>query len=1100
MTRTFAKVQTRSNEPSDLGAPRAPAMCTQKSAGHTACAATGRVVYATTSRVAYTALLALGVASCGGAPAPAAAPAASASTKPAASASGKADAKKAKSMDPPGVASMVAGSWLVPELMPEKGVFLREDGHKKMLVDRMRVIAYEDGSIERAQELMPTAYASGMALPSRLGGGFLFHSSNGGSTHLWRASSWLGHMEPLAQISPGAEEIVVGFDRLYLRLPSNRLSAIDPNTGEILALGPLPPAVSYGSLAFADGWRAVVDTDLRGPLVTFDAGTTWRPLNLLERATTITAITGDPTVFVPSGRYVVDASGIVRFTPNAPRVHTTDRDKDNDVKLAAPPGPLGKKPLRAALEDGFPEEGRSAIVARGGALARVSLRDGSVMRVVTDAYRDREASCHAVRLEKGWGFICGEHEGRTSVLAFVPPFSVKEVWQFDKPRYVAASGNGALVARGACSDEPGAAQPGGRAYCIRGVDGSTKQVRVTGDLGVERVIALADGRVVVLVPPRRESGGQITVLRGTAVESNAALKLPAKPADGARVAKRGMWLDGFEEREPGVVGGWVESGGATVGVRIALNGDVTVGEMRADSNGVVVSGRFGISIADDGEAAESSDGGMTWNAFELPDHEIESPSRTRACGPAGCAIANWLRVGWGKTLLEDDFAIAKSPSLSHVPMRTASTVTVACELLGSVTPPLPPKPAPKTTAATQPTPPRYPYGYGYGHGYGYYRAQPQWANFRNTAAPALGKDEVGVDTGTYGDYAAQLRSYAWGKKGSDWTKVGKWLVRFDDRYDAGGGVRASAVTTSPWGDETSAMSGVGGMTYGMLGWTSFTDPSGRATLGQACNGPCALYSLVEGQSPLALRDASGKPGNFTRLITPPGGTSGAAVRVGESWFFLTQGNSYDAIALWRADLGVVRQLGTYFRPVRRYSAPEVPRLVRRATGTGLGLLVTQPRGPGEASSTWFVLPVDPTTGAIEDPVYLGRRDLEGKMPERCQSGQNGWLVETALEVTPAVSIDSAYAALDGIEWRLRMDPGSVCVEGIAARVEGVVVSQKKLVGRPKEVLSNKVPLAATERSTGTRWVLQCGNEVESQAKGAVPPAAVGRLVSEDDPD
>lgn len=1031
-----------------------------------------------------------------GAPPPATAKARSAGA-PAPSASGTAAAKGPKSMDPPGVVGMVAGSFLVPELMPEKGVFRREEGHKKMLVDRMRLVVHEDGSIERAAELLPSSYASATVLPSRLGGGFLFHSTSGGSTQLWRASSWLGKLEPLTQITPAAEEIVAGFDRLYARLQSsNRLTAVDPQSGAPVPLGPLPPSVSYGQLAFADGWRAVVDTDLRGPLVTFDAGTTWRPLGLPERPGTITAVTGDPTVFVTGGKYVIEASGAMRFHPDPPRKIATDKDRDaSETKLGRPAGPLGKRPLRAAIEDGFPEEGRSAIVARGGALARVSLRDGSVKRIAEEAYRDRDASCHAVRVGKGWGFVCGERDGATSVLAFEAPFSLREVWRFDKPRFVSSSGNGALVARGPCTDEPAPAS-GGRTYCIRNIDGTTKQIRVTGDLGVERVIALADGRVVVLVPPRREAG-QITVLEGASVDSSAALKFPQRPADSARLAKRGLWLDGFEEREPGVIGGWVEAGGAVVGVRVSLNGDVKLGEARTDPNGAVVSGRFGVSIGDDGEAAESTDGGMTWSSFDVPVHEIDSPPRTRACGPVGCALASWLRVGWGKPLVKDDLATARAPSTPYTPMKAGSTVSMSCELLGSVTPPLPEKKGVKEDNPKPYPPPysRYSHGYyGYGYGYGY---RPQWSAFRNNAAPALGKDEAGVDTGTYGD-ATALRSYAWGKKGADWTKVGRWLVRFDDRFDAGGGVRSSAMTVPPWADQAAATSGVaGGMTYGVLNWASHMDPSGRATLAQACNGPCILYSLADGQPPLALRDGSGKLGNYQRILTVSGTTSGGAVRVGESWFFLTQGPSHDSIVLWRADLGVVRQLGVYFRPSRRYAALEAPRLVRRAIGTGLGLMVTAPRGPGEPSSSWYVLPVDPDTGAVEEPIFLGRRDLAGVMPERCAPGQDGWMAETPLELTPSIDMGTAFAPLDGIELRLRMDPGSVCADGVAARVDGVLVTPKKVTGKPRDVAANKVPLAATERGSGQRWVLECGPPPGTPSM-ATPVSGVVEQVFESD--
>jgi len=1021
----------------------------------------------------------LSATACGGAPPEAAAPKPIASATPAASGSGKANAKAPKTMDPPGLLGSISGSYLLPELAPERGVFLREEGHTKLLVDRMRLIVREDGSEERAAELLPNSYAQAIALPTRLGGGFLFQSAGGGMTQVWRASSWLAHLEPLTQLPTIAEEIIPGFDRLYVRLAStNRLMAIDPQTGGVVPLGPLPTAVSYGQIAFADGWRAVVDTDLRGPLVTFDAGTSWRPLRLAERPTTITAVTGDPTLFVAGGSYVIDAAGSMTFRPDAPRKYGTDKDRDDDdTKHARPPGPLGKRPLRTALEDGFPAEGRSAIVARGGALARVSLRDGSVIKLVPEAYKDRDASCHAVRLGGGWGFVCGVRDGATTVHAFVPPMSMKEIWRFAKPRFVASSGNGALVVRGSCTDE--AAKAGdGRTYCIRGVDGSTRQIRVTGDLGVERVVALADGRVVVLVPPRREAG-QLTVLRGAAVEASAALKFPSKPSDSVRVAKRGLWLEGFEEREPGVIGGWIEAGGALVGVRVSLDGTMKLGEMRTDPNGALLSGRFGLSVGDDGEAVETIDGGMEWTSFEMPDHEIDSPPRTRACGPVGCALASWLRVGWGSSLVKDDFIVAKAPSAPYSSVTVPQTVAMSCDLLGSVTPPLPEKPATKDPKATKNPYPRYGYGYpyGYGYGYGYYNYRAPWSPFRNTAAPTLGKDEVGIDTGSYGD-SAGIRSYAWGKKGSDWTKVGKWLVRFDDRFDVAGGVRSSATTASPWADEQQATAGVGGgMTYGIASWAAYPDPSGRATLAQACNGPCVLYSIADGQPVLTMRDGSGRFGNYTRMLAGAS-ANGTAVRVGESWFFLTQGPVYDAIALWRTDLGVVRSLGTYYRPTKsRYAANEPPRLVRRALGTGLGLLVSAPKGPGEPAGTWFVLPLDPDTGALDEPIALGRRDLAGAMPERCVAGQDGWLTEITLEATPSVDLGSAYAPLDGVEMRLRLDPGSVCAEGFSARIDGtVVVPGKKtpVKSKPRDVDPRMVPLAATERTSGTRWVFECG--------------------------
>src|SRR5262249_52344104 len=75
--------------------------------------------------------------------------------------------------------------------------------------------------------------------------------------------------------------------------------------------------------------------------------------------------------------------------------------------------------------------------------------------------------------------------------------------------------------------------------------------------------------------------------------------------------------------------------------------------------------------------------------------------------------------------------------------------------------------------------------------------------FRNTLAPIVGADEMGFDNGRYYD-TVQLHAYAWGKKGADWTRAGRWLIRFDDRFDPAGGVRTTATTASPWTDENAA--------------------------------------------------------------------------------------------------------------------------------------------------------------------------------------------------------------------------------------------------------------------------------------------------------
>ncbi|XXX81138.1 hypothetical protein WMF30_20480 [Sorangium sp. So ce134] len=955
---------------------------------------------------------------------------------------------------PGALVTMVTPSLLLPDLVGERGVVASEAGARRVLIDRMRVIARDDGSLERAADLLPSGQVTALKLPTRLGGGYLFYASNRGSAQLWRAPAWLAPLEPLVQLPSEANDIVAGFDRLYARLShSHRLFAIDAQTGAAMPLGPLPPASAYGQLAFADGWRAVVEADLRGLLVTFDAGATWREVEIDARPTSLGVIGGDPAVMTANGFYSVDARGSVTY-------RTLEASDDVQEPPARAQGPFGRRPLRAAVEDGWPDSSATAVVARGGALARVSLRDGAVVDVVPDAYPEREATCHAIRTGASFGFVCGEREGPTTLYAFQPPLGMRRLMRFETPRFVASSGNGALVIRGSC-DEDGDARDGG-AYCIVAADGGTREIHVRAparDLGIERVVALSDGRVALLAPPRAGGAGQLMLIKGSEVNT-VPLILPTKPRSAARDLQRGMWLEGFEEREPGVLGGWVEAGGPIVGVRIDVkSGNVTAGAPRQDATGAILSGRFALSLGEGERPAESTDGGMTWRSIEVPERDDDTAaSRTRACGPVGCVFKGWIRVGWGKTAVPDDLAEAKPPPVLQTPLRVGSPVGMRCEALGSSTPPLPDRPS---AARAVPTARPAPSG-----------ARPPsketptsaWAPFRNTPPPALGADEIGLDNGAPYDIVT-MRAYAWGKRGADWARAGRWLIRFDDRFDPEGGVRSSGVSASPWSDEASAAEALGVANYGAASWGAYLDPGGRAALTHVCRGAgCSLFAVSEGLPVLPFRDGAGRAGNFLRPF--PNG----AVRLGETWFFVTPGGSYDAVALWRADLGIARQLATYYRPGRTNYGVDPPRLVRRALGGGVGLLISTAPDPGVRAGSWHVLPIDRDTGALGEAVPLGRKDLADTPLDRCLPGQDGWLLDTSVEGSPSFDLGGSYPSVDGAEFRLRLDPGSACVEAMSVRLQGIFSKGSE---RQIDIAAGAIPLAATERATGRRWRLRC---------------------------
>ena len=465
------------------------------------------------------------------------------------------------------------------------------DGSRRLIANGMRLVERVDRSLERSDELLPTGRTTAsLDLPARLGGGHLFYSQVSGLVQIWRSKSWTGKLEPFASVAAQSAQPVAGYDRLYIvERQSGVVHALKADTGEPTDLGALPPSPAYGSMVFADAWLGAIDVPLRGVLASFDAGASFHPLGSwalgarLERDEIVVTTTEGQFALGPDGRLRQRESGATSDNlfegagRTAPAPSWTAAE-DRPEPATPPPGPLGKRPLYTAALHGWPDTPGSALVAAGGALARVRISDGKLVDVAEHAMPDG-GSCHAVALGSGIGFVCGEERGRTGVYAFVQPLAVRQVLSFDEPRYVASSGNGALVIRGGCGS--------GRAlhdtYCIRAPGGALREIRVRGDLGVERVVALRDGRAAVIVPPRLGAPGLLTIVDSGGRSRSVKLALPSREPPVLALLKRGLWLDGFSEPSPGVLAGWVVGAGPFVGVKVDLEGEVDAGKSSTTS-------------------------------------------------------------------------------------------------------------------------------------------------------------------------------------------------------------------------------------------------------------------------------------------------------------------------------------------------------------------------------------------------------------------------------------------------------------------------------------------------------------------------------------
>lgn len=1016
----------------------------------------------------------------------------------------------------------VGTSRLVPDLAGTEGVQFERDGETFHVVDRMRVARTERGTIRRAKQLLPAGEYFSRELPERLGGGFLFYVVYGGRTHLYRAKTFLGDLVPLVRLSTVTRDIVVGFDRLYAKTQNGQTVGIDPNTGQSRGLGPLPPSPSFGSLAFADGWRALVEADLRGVLATSDAGTTWKPIAVDRMVNGVTVVDGEPTVCVTGGRYVLEPRGNLVFHDDSRgcgfsgyggyRYNDRDGDGINDYqdkcpdqpedydgvddtdgcpewqssqskdRKGGPKGPLGNAPLRLAIARGWPDTPNSIVVANKGQLVRVTVPEGEIALAVKDAYPDAAATCNALRFgptATDFGFVCTEAESKTVVYRH-ERLTMTAALRLKTARRVEASGNGWLAIEGACTDDAPAPPPKTATYCIVDPFGTTREFRVKGDVGVERVVALSDGRTAVLVPPRGETPGQIAIVSGTSIQTKK-LVLPAEPKEVLRELKRGMWLRGFEQRGKDAIGGWVEAGGAIVGVSVSLDGKVKAGEVRYDEDGALVSGRFGLVEDTSGSLAETVDGGLTWTNRSLPEHAAPRRSELRGCGPAGCVIGGWMRVGWGDPAEGDldEVSPAQDVSEKRTPVAWKGPPTLECEHVGTLPPAPPPAKPPamaKMPEQTQPQP----------HYYHYYRRyEPgRWLPFQNKPAPPITSSEIGFDNGNAWD-TIPSRVYVWGKPGPEWAKTQRWQLRFDDPFDPTGGVRASNVGTSTYTDVFQAAEAVNQNQPRV-----FMDPGGRGAI-MYLGWQVGNVLVNDGQAPIVLKDPAGY--NYQQQPFAWG-----AVKAGDSWYFLTNtwANGANETELRRVDATGVARRVTGFRRVNRYGYgygynSDTPILVRRVKSGRVGLLLPMATASGERRTEWIIFPVNTATGELEDPVTVPMPSADGSAPQRCPVDRDGWLLASNLESPFPLTIPHRLGWSPQLA-RLRVDAGYVCVESLSTRAESFEeqppmppvpiplppgVPQPPAAaakpGKLKPVAADAIPYVATLRSNGERRIYEC---------------------------
>ena len=884
------------------------------------------------------------------------------------------------------------------------------DGTRRGMVGRLRVEESPDGSLRVARDLLPFTKASvALPLPARVGGGYAF-ASPGSPSIIHHAPSFLGVLTLVARVQSSPVTLVPARDRLLIA-SRDRVDAVDLVTGRAVAPAPLPAFSRFVGGAYVEPDRGLWLLDLWGLVSTSDGGKTFTSVDLPDARGV--AREGDQLIAVtPSARFSVGPQGEASLegplvAPRAPA-------------RPLPPLTLGGPPLRVAVESGWPVNEDALVVAKKGWVAAVRATDGVVLAKTRSMPEEEDAACHAIRFGIDVGFVCGGEGRGTRIHELVPPASSRLALSFATARMVAPAGNGGVVVHGGCdeaSSRPDLA-------CVVAPDGTKRDVRISGDVGVTRVVAMSDATAAVLVPPRAGDDGSLALVARDGKVTRVPLALP----EDHPVLRRGLWLAGFQEIGDGELSGWVEAGGSLTGVRVSRAGEVRAGITRTEPF-ISTSGAVGLAISPRaGRLFETRDAGLTWDAVELPEAGQGALGGVGLrCGQAGCVVPfeqPWLRTGWGPPRDPGELIAPEDRALPARPSFTKRPRSLSCELVSIDDGPKPVDP----------------------------KREPQQPAFFGVAAPAVPAGSLSLSEGALG--AGVGRIYAWMPRGAS-TPGARYLGRFHDRFALDHAVKSTLTTRAPFADEAALLDALGREGAGLV-MHALADAGGAGAVLSACRSgrdACELFGVADGRSLTRLP----VPDDLTlgRVIPP----SASATLLDDGWF-LAQSLANELVVLRLEPTGA-RVIARF----PRHGAPPLVRLVRRARSRGLGLLV---RGQGtfeKSDEDYLVFPVDPDTGAKSPPVRLYATDLGGQAPPLCGADEDGWVIDVPFGYGPTLP----GAMIGDVELRVRLGEGRACTDGVSGRLRQTTAPPAK---RPALVKLTGLPLVATS-VTGARVVASC---------------------------
>ncbi len=541
----------------------------------------------------------------------------------------------------------------------------------------------------------------GVAVPARLGGGFVFWSR---SRVFW-ASSFTGKLEPVAMGSAGdagVRGVRVGLSGMIV------ITEAGPRELALAkrALAPMPMPAIY-DVAALDATRAIRIDVLGRASWTEDGGKRWIDLSpkigTAVRALYVTP--ADLQIESWQGRFSVGAGAELST------VEISGRSYYDQARLFQ----MVWKGTRASERDEWPQGWRDATALQAAIASGASVGDGTAFGVIQQVTVRVEIAtgklvtlatdwipngllCQPLRADDGVLFACTweRYQGAGGyVMRSVGGASPEVERAFTDEGSFVSGEDGALAYVGSCHVEPKVFDPEENSYREEPNDPTVKPVvcvRKAPGVWVERSITVEEGAKLVAWVPRRDGTAVALTLSSAPLPDAASTPLAPNPklverGDVTRVrlsphvpgwswtlppyrrygrSAATMVDRRFEVREDGTIAAWLSPAydnysSTTVGATIDREGRVVVHDEPPNMSMMVHNGSFGLSLAQDGHLFETTDHGRSWQDVGLspmPFSHYGSGNNSIGCSALGCSVGPAVRVGFGretiKPILQDD--------------------------------------------------------------------------------------------------------------------------------------------------------------------------------------------------------------------------------------------------------------------------------------------------------------------------------------------------------------------------------------------------------------------------------------------------------------